>query len=110
MADYDNPGRNPLLQTDVYISQQKNAKGCLRIRVLAGSECEKTLGVGEMPFLYAIGLLQRAERFLTQVDPEGGYSRACVSIPFTARTHKMAELTVGIPGCFGSQWALETTK
>ena len=72
MADYDNPRRNPLLQTEVYFSQSKSAKGCLRIRVLAGSDCEKTLGVGEMPFLYAIGLLQRAERLLTQVDPEEG--------------------------------------
>ena len=79
MADYDNPRRNPLLQTEVYFSQSKSAKGCLRIRVLAGSECEKILGVGEMPFLYAIGLLQRAERFLIQVDPEGGlFPRMCL--------------------------------
>ena len=78
MADYDDPRRNPLLQTYVYISQSKSAKGRLQIRVLAGSDCEKTLGVGEMPFLYAIGLLQKAERFLTHFDPEGAiYPRLC---------------------------------
>lgn len=83
MSDFGDPQRDPTQQTLVFISWAQSAKDCLRIRVIAGSDCEKTLGVGEMPFLYGIGLLQRAERLGKNVDSEGGrWLRMCLDVVF----------------------------
>ena len=48
------------------------AKDCLRLRVIAGSDCHKTFGGGEMPFLYSTRLFQQAEQFGTNIDLVGG--------------------------------------
>lgn len=62
--------RNPVLVH----SQIEGGYNCLRVNVFAGSDLEAALGVGQMPFLYVIGLLQKAKWLGTNVDtPAGRY-------------------------------------
>lgn len=61
----------PIL-TPFFIPQSESAHGCLRVNVLAGTDLETTLGVGQTPFLYAIGLLHKAKRLGTIVGSQEG--------------------------------------
>lgn len=69
----DPPGHRGLPQLQLnsfFVSGSESACGCLRIHVVAGSDLEATLGVGQTPFLYGIGRLQKAKRSGKKIDSE----------------------------------------
>lgn len=59
--------RGSLPWNPLFVSSSQDSYGCLRLNVVAGTDLEATLGVGEMPFLYAIGQLQKAKWLGTHV-------------------------------------------
>ena len=63
----------------VYSLESEDAYLRTQINAVAGSSLEQILGAGQQPYLYSIGLLQKARRSGTHLDPVAMYLVSTVS-------------------------------